>query len=94
MEPKRQRQTLTKYAQALSDCISTPPLGSSIFTVVFRVRKNTKKHLNQQTLFFNGAKMDPKVTLLGSRPYDKWVSFCFVFFALGGPGNPICAPSR
>ena len=30
--------------------------------------------------------MDPKVTLLGSRQHEKWVSF-FVFFS-GGPWEP------
>ncbi len=76
MEPKRQRPTLTKHAQALSDCISTP-LGELHFTAFLASEKVTQdmlKSYNKQKQ--NSAKIDPKVTLLGSRPHGKWVYFC------------------
>ncbi len=60
MEQKRQRPTLTKHAQALSDCMSPPPLGSSMFTAFLESEKDTNNHLNKLNLYFFCAKMDQK----------------------------------
>ena len=58
MESKRQRPTLTKHAQALSDCTSAP-LGELHFHCFFRVpKKVTKSHLKKSHV----ENLAPKLT--------------------------------
>ena len=60
MEPGRQRPTLTKHAQALPDCISTPPWGP-LFQHFFPRPQQYNKHMfKNTTIQTKCAKIIPK----------------------------------
>ena len=64
-----------------------PPLGELHFHSFFRARQNHKQSHKKGPFRKFGAKLGPKVPLLGSRPHEKWVSF-FGIFCTGGPWEP------
>ncbi len=79
MEPKGQRPTFTLHIR--------PLLGSSIFTAFLETEKSHQTSRKKLPFRKFGAKLGPKVPLLGSRPYEKWVSF-FGLFCSGDPWEP------
>ncbi len=88
MEPTRQRPTLTKYAQALSDCTSAPPTpwGAQL-SLFFRARKKSTNIINK-CLFKFWRQTGPKSAPPGSRIHAR-ESFFFVFCSGGGLGAPV-----
>ncbi len=63
MEPRQQRPTLTKHAQASTDCMSTPPRGAPFSLVFPRPEKYHQKVNIIAPICEHGCKMAPKVPL-------------------------------
>ena len=87
MEPKRQRPTLTKHAQALSDYISTP-IRELHFHCFLRVPKKSQTNALKSSIFKiwrqNGPNSDPP-----GIPTSRQMGLCFGLF---GSWAPLGAP--
>ena len=91
MEPKRPRSTLTKHAQAWSDCISTP-LGKLHFHCFFRVHKQIIKNHLQNDNFENLEPNWPQSDPVGRRPSRQMGSQKSPFRTFYDPRDPRGAP--
>ena len=60
MDPKRQWPTLTKHRQALSNRLSTPPLGRSIFAPFLESAKKSPKNTSKGTILNISCQTLPK----------------------------------
>ncbi len=67
MEPSRQRPTLTKHAQALSDHTSTPLLDVPFSLPRRALEKTHKNRQSNGTKTHNGSNVDPKLERKGVR---------------------------
>ena len=61
MEPRRRRPTLTKHAQASSDCLSPPLTGTSILRVFQTPTKYPPKDRQKSTILKYKARTVPKM---------------------------------
>ena len=73
MELSRQRPTLTKHAQASSDCMSTTPWGAP-FSLLFQSPKNLTKHGFKKVRFKKHAPKLPQRAPPGSPKGDPNLS--------------------